>query len=166
MQNHYNYVFDDITNTYNFVTKSSILYRVAFVVDDTFSTLSGQDISNVYQLIVEKATDGLETYDAKVAKTIEDIVEKFFGRVENSLIYICSDDDQKSKQRHQAFDRWYNKSVHKENIVKLDNVIRIDIGMPLPQILYTSMMFHKNNTNSKRLVSIYAQIERALSEEK
>ncbi|MDR2282137.1 MAG: hypothetical protein LBE37_02950 [Sphingobacterium sp.] len=135
-------------------------------MDETFSTLSGEEIPNVYQLIVEKANDELEPYDAKVSKTIEDIIEKFFGRIENSLIYICSDDNQKSKQRHDIFDRWYNKSIYKENILKLDNIIHIDIGMPHPQTLYTSMMFHKDNLNSKKLISIYKQIENALNEDK
>lgn len=74
MQNHYNYVFDDITNTYNFTTKNSILYRVAFIVDETFSTISGEEISNIFQLVIEKATDEVESYDAKVSKTIEDII--------------------------------------------------------------------------------------------
>lgn len=166
MQSHYNYVFDGITNTYNFVTKNSILYRVAFIVDEIFSTLSGEEIPNVYQLIVEKANDELETYDAKVAKTIEDIIERFFRHIENSLIYICSDDNQKSKQRHHVFNRWYSKSVYKENILKFDNIIRIDIGMPHPQTLYTSIMFHKENINSKKLMTIYQQIEKALNEDK
>ena len=84
MQNHYNYVFDNITYTYNFTTKNSILYRVAFIVDETFSAISGKEIPNVFQLVVEKATDEVEPYGAKVSKTIEDIVERFFQRIENS----------------------------------------------------------------------------------
>src|SRR5690606_24703967 len=107
LQNHYNYVFDNITNTYNFVTKNNILYRVAFVVDESFSSLSNESVSDMFQLVVEKASEGLEPYDAKVSKTIEDIIERFFRRKENSLIYICSDDDNRSKLRHDVFDRWY-----------------------------------------------------------
>ncbi len=55
MQSHYNYVFDEITNTYNFVTKNQILYRVAFIIDETFSTISGEEISNIFQLVIEKS---------------------------------------------------------------------------------------------------------------
>ena len=105
MQNHYNYVFDNLTNTYNFTTKNNILYRVAFIIDETFSTIAGEEIPNVFQLIVEKATDEIEPYDAKVSKTIENIIERFFYRIENSLIYICSDDNEKATQRHKIFDR-------------------------------------------------------------
>ncbi len=103
MQNHYNYVFDNITNTYNFTTKNNVLYRVAFIIDETFSTISGQEIPNIFQLVVEKATDEIELYDSKVSKTIEDIIEQFFRRIENSLVYVCSDDDDKARQRHKIF---------------------------------------------------------------
>ena len=78
LRTHYNYAFDNITNTYNFTTKNNILYRVAFVVDETFSAISNEDIPNVFQLIIGKASDELEPYDAKVSRTIENIVARFF----------------------------------------------------------------------------------------
>jgi hypothetical protein len=118
--NHYNYVFDNITNTYNFTTKNSILYRVAFVVDETFSTISGEEIPNVFQIVIEKANEETEPLDTKVSRTIENIVERFFIRVENSLVYVCFDLDQKAKSRHNVFERWYKKSNAKEHIIKID----------------------------------------------
>lgn len=167
MQSHYNYVFDDITNTYNFTTKNDILYRVAFIVDETFSTISGEEISNIFQLVVEKATDGLEPYDAKVFKTIEDIIERFFHKVENALVYVCSDDDhEKAKQRHKIFDRWYTKSAYKSLVVKIDNIITIEIDEYTTQKLYTSFMFHSDNPSYEKLIKIYNQIEEVLNREK
>lgn len=68
------------------------------------ATVSGEVIPNIFQLVIEKATDGLEPYDAKVAKAIENIIERFFHKVENSLVYVCSDDNEKAKQRHRIFD--------------------------------------------------------------
>jgi len=67
LQNRYNYVFDSATDTYHFTTKNNICYRVSFVIDQTFSTLSGQGISGIYQLVVEKATEELEPFDSKVS---------------------------------------------------------------------------------------------------
>ena len=124
MLNHYNYVFDNITKTYNFTTKNSILYRVAFVVDETFSSISGEEISNIYQIIIEKANEGIEPFDRKVSKTVEHIIELFFLKVENSLIYVCDDADEKAKLRHKIFDRWYKKSEHRKSIIKIDNIIQ------------------------------------------
>ncbi len=166
MRNHYNYVFDSITKTYNFTTKNYILYRVAFVVDETFSEISGETISNVYQIIVEKANESIEPFDPIVSKTIEDIIEKFFRKIENSLIYVCSDDDEKAKLRHKIFDRWYKKSKYRESIVKIDNVIQIHTKDLAISKIYTSFMFHKANSNFEKLIEIYQRIEDVLNEEK
>ena len=166
MQNHYNYVFDELTNTYNFTTKNSILYRVAFIVDETFSTISGEEIPNIFQLVIEKATDEVESFDAKVSKTIEDIIERFFQKVENSLIYICSDDNEKAIQRHKIFDRWYKKSKHKSYVTKIDNIITVEIEPENVQKLYTSFLFHIDNPYYEKLIRIYNQIEEVLNRDK
>ena len=73
MQSLYNYVFDNITNTYNFTTKNNILYRVAFVVDETFSKIAGEEIPNIFQIVVENVTEEpdplAQTYKNKTQKT-------------------------------------------------------------------------------------------------
>ncbi len=166
MLNHYNYAFDNITNTYNFTTKNNILYRVAFVVDDTFSSVSNEEITNIFQLVIDKASDELEPYDAKVSITIEDIVERFFYNALNSMIYVCSDEDDKAKTRFKVFDRWYKKSDYKEFIVKIDKIIQFKISKTETQKLYTSFMFHQDNPTRQKLVEIYNQIEKTLNEEK
>ena len=166
MQSHYNYVFDEITNTYNFVTKNEILYRIAFIIDETFTTISDEEISNVFQLIVEKSNDEIEPYDSKVSKTIEHIIERFFQKIENSLIYICSDDNEKAEKRHEIFNRWYKKSKYKEVIIKIDNIISVSISENEKQKLYTSFMFHKQNSNFEKLLEIYSQLEKVLNEDK
>ena len=166
MQNHYNYVFDNITNTYNFTTKNNILYRVAFVVDETFSTISGEEIPNVFQIVIEKANEEIEPLDSKVSRTIEDIVERFFIRIENSLIYVCYDLDQKSKTSYDVFDRWYKKSNSRANIIKIDKIIEIAQTDYEIQRLYTAFMFHKKNPNYEKLITIYNRIEEVLNSEK
>jgi len=166
LQSHYNYVFDNITNTYNFTTKNSILYRVAFVVDETFSSISGEDIPNVFQIVIEKATDEPEPLDIKVSKTIENIIERFFEKVENSLIYICDDLDSKAKVRYVVFERWYKKSDLRENIIKMDKIIEVVISDSKVHKLYTSFIFHKRNSNFEKLLEIYNKIEEVLNEEK
>jgi hypothetical protein len=163
---HYNYVFDNITNTYNFATKNDILYRVVFIVDETFSTISGEEIPNVFQLIVEKATEEAEPFDLKVSRTIENIVERFFQKTENSLVYICSEENKKAKTRHDVFERWYKKSGSKDTIIKIDKVIEIALGNGMVQKLYTAFMFHKENPNAEKLLSIYNRIEQVLNAEK
>ncbi len=163
MQNHYNYVFDEITHTYNFTTRNNILYRIAFIVDETFSSISGETYSNIYQIIIEKADDSLvEPFDQKVSKTIEDIIENFFRKVENALIYVCDDDDKKAKLRFQIFDRWYNNSKYKQSIVKIDKILQLNVSESIVTKIYTSFMFHKANSNYEKLIQIYSKIDEAL----
>ena len=166
MLNHYNYVFDNITNTYNFTTKNNILYRVAFIVDETFSTISGEEIQNVFQIVIEKANEEIEPLDTKVSRTIENIIERFFIQIENSLIYVCYDLDKKAKTRQDVFERWYKKSCSKEDIIKIDKVIEIIINEFEIQRLYTAFMFHKKNPNFEKLMWIYNKIEEVLNAEK
>ncbi|MBW3466585.1 DUF6169 family protein [Arthrospiribacter ruber] len=163
MQNHYNYVFDNLTSTYNFVTKNKILYRVAFVVDQTFSTISGEEIPNVFQIILEKGNDEFEVYDSKVSKTVASIIENFFQNVENALIYVCSEEKDKAEKRNMIFDRWYKNYKHKDFISKIDKIISIRTSNIEVQQLYTSLIFHKENPNQIRLIEIYDQIENTLN---
>ncbi len=166
MQSHYNYVFDNITNTYNFTTKNNILYRVAFVVDETFSTISGEEIPNIFQIVIEKANEAIEPLDSKVSRTIENIIERFFIHIENSLVYVCYDLDKKAKTRHDVFERWYKKSTSKKNIIKIDKIIEIAIKGAGIQRLYTAFMFHKKNPNYEKLILLYKKIEEVLNAEK
>ena len=94
------------------------------------------------------------------------IIERFFQKIENSLIYVCSDENEKAQQRFEIFNRWYEKSVAKDKIVKIDNEIIIHISDTLEQKLYTSFLFHKQNSNYQKLIEIYNQFEAILNEQK
>lgn len=164
MRNHYNYSFDNLTNTYNFTTKNKILYRVAFVIDETFSSITNEEINHIFQLIIDKASEEIEPYDAQVSRTIENIVEHFFKNASNSIIYVCSDDNDKAKTRFEVFDRWYKKSNYKDFIVKIDNVIELKTNENDTQKFYTSFMLHVKNPNRQKLIDIYNLIEKSLNE--
>lgn len=60
MQTHYNYKFDSDKNTFDFTTKNNISYKVSFIIDETFSVLSNNEISNIYQIVIEKVSTELE----------------------------------------------------------------------------------------------------------
>lgn len=116
--------------------------------------------------MVEKTTDEREPFDAKVFKTVEDIIFRFFVNVENSLIFICSDSNDKALQRHKIYESWYKKSKHKENIVKIDNVIAIETDNKINQKLYTSLLIHVNNPDYNKLISVYMRLEEVMNNEK
>ncbi len=163
MESHYKYSFDETTSTYNFTTTNNIFYKVAFVIDHTFSSIANQQISKVFQLVIEKVNIEIEPFDIKVSKTIEVIIESFFINVENSLVFLCYDQNNKGKLRYEVFERWYNKSVAKQNITKINKIFEFNIDKNEVQKFYTAFIFHNKNPNYVMLISIYNSIADVLN---
>ncbi|QPH41723.1 hypothetical protein [Pedobacter endophyticus] len=65
MLSHYNYAFNGNANTYDFPTQNNILYRVAFIEDHTLSEISGENIPDIFQLVIEKVGGETESYDPR-----------------------------------------------------------------------------------------------------
>ena len=72
----------------------------------------------------------------------------------------------KAIQRHKIFDRWYKKSEYKKSVIKIDNIITVEIDAGNQQKIYTSFLFHTNNPAYEKLISIYKQIEEVLNRDK
>jgi hypothetical protein len=162
LPNLYNYTFNESANTYSFSTKNNIEYKIVFIVDETLDFASDIPILNVFQIIIEKVTDDREPYDSLVSKTIENIVTTFFANTKNSLIYICSQDEERAETRFYVFDRWYKKSTLK-SVKKADNIVSFESGGNA-YIIYSSLLYHAENPNIKLILSAYENIERVINE--
>jgi hypothetical protein len=161
LPNPYNYSFNQATSTYNFTTKNDIEYKIVFIVDETLDIASDFPIENIYQIVIEKITDKIEPFDFSVSKTIEKILTAFFDNIQNSLIYVCSEDDKKAETRFNVFDRWY-KNSNLESIVKVDNIINCESEGNIYTI-YTSLLYHNDNINIDYILEAYQSIERILN---
>jgi hypothetical protein len=135
---------------------------VAFFQDYMLESCTTPDveIGNVFQITVEKITDKPSGLDACVSETIRAIVTAFFENVENALIYICDDDDDKGQVRFDAFERWYSNSTMKDYITKINNVVEIDLDNDDTFKVHTSIMFHNDNTNSENIKITYNSLSR------
>mgnify|MGYP001803535342 CR=1 FL=1 len=165
MQDPYNYSFDNNSGTYQFTTKNSIVYSVAFVEDNTLNSVStsGKEFEDIYQIIIEKLTDEIEPFDSQVFLTIDLIIGDFFKNVKNALIYICSDNKGKQIKRFNAFNRCYDNSKHKRYITKIDNVIKFE---EIASIIYTSFLYHNENPYVRYILETFNEIEEVLNSEK
>ena len=163
MQNPYNYTFEEEKRTYQFITKNDITYSVAFLEDETLNSVSTTDIeiTNVYQVIIVKVSDEIEPLDSLVRLTIDNIINDFFKSRENSLIYVCSHEQDKDQIRSLVFERWYQSSQHKDVITKIDNIIPMDDN----STLYTSLLYHNDNPNINYILTSFNEIEEALNKE-
>ncbi len=166
MQSHYNFTYNKATNSYSFITKNKIIYNLAFVTDETFSTIANKQIKNIYQIVIEKITPKVEPFDNKVSHTIKYITEQFFAKVENCLIYVCYDLDNKARIRYEVFDRWFVNTNPKHKIIKLNKIISIQTSKTEIQKLYTAFLFHKDNPDFNILIDIFNKIELVLNNDK
>lgn len=166
MPSPYNYYFNQGSQTYNFITKNFVEYKIAFIVDETFSVVSGIEINNIYQMVIEKVSEKIEKFDSLVSLTIKNIIKAFFENSENAMIYICNNSDKKAVSRFNTFERWYWSSEMTNYISKVDNIIKCDLPNNQVQIIYTSLLFHKNNSNKETILEVYNTIEEILNSDK
>lgn len=159
----YNYFLNENPQFYYFITKNKIEYRVAFIVDETFSAVSGLDINNIFQIIIEKVSDKIEKLDIQVSITIQAIIIAFFKNSQNSMLYVCDDKDDKSLKRFKVFNRWYARSGIESEILKKDNVINCKSNSH-NTIIYSSLLYHKENRNQKTIIEIYNTMQEILDE--
>ncbi len=162
MPNPYNYTFNEETSTYTFTTKNDIEYKIVFIVDETLDIASEVHIENIYQIIIEKITDKIEPFDGLVSRTIENVISAFFVNVQNSLIYVCSENDEKAETRFNVFNRWY-KNSSLESVSKVDNIIKCESEGSI-YVIYTSLLYHKENPNVEYILEAYQKIESILNE--
>ncbi|QQM26598.1 DUF6169 family protein [Elizabethkingia sp. M8] len=157
---YYTCSFDMEANTYEFETKNAILYRIAFILDESiFPPFSKVTENNVYNLVVEKTTPGTEPLDSKVSKTITFIIKEFFNNKKNSLLYICDPGDDRAEKRFNLFNRWYNDSDYKDFVIKKDSIFRSE-----NETYYTGYLIHKENPDLSSLLNTYQDIKYTLSE--
>jgi hypothetical protein len=98
----------------------------------------------------------------RVSATIKSIITAFFINSQNSMIYVCDDKDQKGIKRFKVFNRWYVRNISND-IIKKDNVIHCNSNNE-DFIIYSSLLYHRNNHNKKTILEIYNTIQEILDE--
>ena len=159
----YNYYFNEDSQFFYFSTKNVIEYRIAFIQDETFSAVSGFEINNVFQIVIEKVNDEIERFDAKVSSTIQAIITAFFINSQNAMIYVCDDKDKKGIKRFNTFNRWYKNSGLKTAIIKKDNIITC-FSNDQNFIIYSSLLYHHDNQNKETILEVFNTIQEILNE--
>ena len=108
-----------VESGYEFSTDNQIIYYVYFTdVSETFNERDG-----VYSFGFEprNVTDQvLMPKDQRVGDTIAKIIESFFIKNKNVIVYVPYDKDKKDKLRMRLFDIWFNKYQDKVACPKLN----------------------------------------------
>jgi hypothetical protein len=93
--------------TYFFITNSEIKYSIVFIVRDDLNNVHG---TNVYEFSF--GPEGIEFsdlpgHDNRIYPTILKVIEDFFIKETNALLFVCESSDTKGLVRERLFERWY-----------------------------------------------------------
>lgn len=94
---------------YLFRTDFGLVYKIGFMDDDTIWP------SGAYQFLIINESNRPSPNDTKLRQTIFCIVEAFFQRNPEILLYLCETGDGKQALRSRLFIRWFKEySSHKD----------------------------------------------------
>lgn len=103
-----------------FKTDYNILYSVAFELDDVLSL-------KAYWFRITNRSAKKSPSDKKVQQTIIHIIEEFFQKNPDILLYMCDTANEQQAQRDRLFLRWFNAYEQKKKYV-IKSAVVMDEG--------------------------------------
>ncbi len=155
----YNFAYDSSNDTYTFITKNNILYKVYFIQDHTFEPLGYQNLE-VLNFTIEKLTDKLEPLDANVSLTIGEIIKDSILNTNRCILFVCDSSDNKELKRFKTFERWFDNSEYNQFFTKINNSETEKTNV------FLSVIFTKNHSQKNQLKQGVSQIDMFLNDEK
>jgi Family of unknown function (DUF6169) len=113
--------------SYEFLTDQSIKYLVYFI-DYNFMFYQYPSLAeNIYTINIDVLEGDIEftIEDERIGITVIEIFKIFFRNIENAVIYICDNNDNRHFTRKRKFDFWFNK-YNSGSILKEDGIAIIE----------------------------------------
>lgn len=104
--------------SYGFKTDFGVLFRIVFIDDQTIWD------NGSYEFAILNENNKPSPNDGKVKNTIFAIIEEFFERNQDILLYQCETGDSRQAMRDRLFLRWFNEYERSENyIIKVSEIV-------------------------------------------
>lgn len=134
--------------SYNFKTSSGITYFAYFTEFVLLDSIE-QELNIVSFGFTCDRMEAVKRYDTKVKQTIIHIIEGFFAsQPDNAVLYMCMDNDGKSRNRHITFGCWFREiesDLEKHNFTAKD-----------PKAgFYSSLLLKSSNPEKERLIDAF-----------
>lgn len=130
-----------------FITDSGVVYMVGFILE------TNMNIPDAYQLFItpKGRTKNVGT-DAKIGKTITEIVKSFFRNDSNILVYICDTSDRMQAARHRKFKIWFHQYAGTENFEFISETMEV-----AEDEYFAAMIIKKSNRNLQQTIHSFHQ---------
>lgn len=156
MPDHYNFEKEEGQEyIYDFTTSKGIFYRVAFTEDQILNELANKEFTNIYTLTILRQECSKPGADPLIKITILEIIKTFFSFEDKCVMYICSEDDNKSLGRNTIFNKWYQECDSKDGLMKHDNTIYGN-----DRTVFTSLIYPVNCPNIDEILNVFVEIEK------
>jgi len=140
--------------SYEFVTDQEVVYKIYFLdYAYLFNTVLPPDIP-VYALNVEAISgkpNSVST-DERIGLTIAYLLDMFFQKIDNVLVYVCDGGDGREIGRKRKFDIWFAR-YNKGNYHKEEGLI-ISGGM----VIFNALIIHNNHPKKREIIEAYKLI--------
>jgi Family of unknown function (DUF6169) len=150
----YSFTFSD--GKYAFLTDNSVIYNVEFTDGAYYFFDLPADVP-VFELNIKAlnaAESIIQPYDKRVEITIINILSTFFNDNKNSLIYVCSNLDNRERARSRKFNSWFNKNA-------TFAVEKYDINFTMHNIIIlASLIVHTENMRKDELIKRFYDLYR------
>ena len=100
------------------MTDHDVRYRLGFLPDDIIQSTES------YEFVIANTNSKSSPRDAKVRNTVLAVVDAFFKKNDNALLYICETSDGKQAFRNRLFQSWFAAYQDKSKITLLSASVR------------------------------------------
>ncbi len=139
---------------YEFVTDHGVLYSVGFMEDDSLIS------SGAYQFIISNVNHQVSPSDDKVRQTIMLLVDCFFSKSNDTLLYLCETGDGKQAMRNRLFQYWFSQYDKKDDFTYLSTSITDVDGV----VNYATIIIRNDNPLLVEIVNEFTQTVKLLRE--
>lgn len=146
--------------SFEFITETGIRYKVYFL-DYSFMFSEYADISSpVYSFNIDTIEGDPDNSlaDERVGLTISKILNLFFDKINNVIVYVCDSLDERQYARKRKFDLWFYL-YNDGSLIKEDGLAVID-GVEI----YNSMLLHKQNSQLTQIILAFKELNERASE--
>ncbi len=138
-----------------FQTANGVVYGVGFIYNEP---LGGCE---TWQLSISNQNKHHAPYDPDVKNTILIIVDEFFRKNLNGLLYLCDTSDSREAARNRLFLRWFEESADPNRFTIKTASAEID-----GQGIYAAIIVEKRNPKVHSVIADFEQTASMLTADK
>ena len=146
------YKVEPLRGGYTFFTEAGVQYIVHFT--EEFS-LGGCD---TYQFMFSKLTKEHVAFDSQIKQTLIVIIEEFFDKNRDVLLYICDTSDSREASRNRLFASWF-KQFAEEGEFEFRSANSIIEG----EGFYAAIIVEKDNPKLQTIIEDFEESAKELT---